>query len=212
MELVSKRKDDNRLTAITEQYLEDVFYTRTDNFERVTDRERQIQGIDTLFEIKGEKFICDEKSAVRYRHLKTFSFELSFINRRGELMEGWLTNPNLKTDSYLLFWIDSSKADTPTENVLNETADILTAQVALVRKKDLLNYLASLGWTKERLKQKAENIRNNPDDEVMGNVYKDGCKFTFSRQLAEQPINVLITRQKLGELSCANMSIKQLSE
>lgn len=203
----SRRKEDNIFSNITCEYLDDNFYNKDDvsNFERITDVNLQLLGIDTIFEINNEKFLCDEKSAVRYRNLKTFSFELSFIGRNGEIREGWLINENLKTNSYLLFYIDKSLSDTDKDLNLYNKEDIVSSEIILLRKEDIIKYLESIGWTLELLREKAKRIRTNPQKEYKGDIFYNGCKFSFSENLAEKPINVLLSRDKLRKLSIFNL-------
>ena len=48
--------------------------------------------------------------------------------------------------------------------------------------------------------KKMDNIRYNNDNN-MGNINENGCKFSYSQQLYEKPINVLISRNILRKIS-----------
>ena len=175
------RKEDEALSTRITEYLDESFYHEVGKeFERVNDRERQVKGVDVIFDIGDKHYVADEKAAVRYRNLKTFSLELSFVNKRGEVQDGWLISDKMENNSYVLIWVDEQDGK---ESVT----------IALVMKEKILRYLRDLGWTKDNLERKMSLIRNG-ESEYMGNIYRDGCKFSFSEQLVEKPINVLLSR------------------
>ena len=87
------RNEDERCSNIVSNFLDEHFYLKKcTNFQRIEDKNNQIKGIDTIFELNGNQYICDEKAAIRYvnKPLKTFSMELSFIDRSGCSHDGWL--------------------------------------------------------------------------------------------------------------------------
>lgn len=179
------RKEDVALSNNIYQFLDENFYT-TDNmsaFLRVLDKKRQIAGIDVIFTMDGKQYIADEKAAVRYRNLKTYSLELSFINRNNEVQDGWLIKEGQLNNSYVFVWVDK-----------DETTDRESVTLAVVTKEKLQKHLDSLGWTKENLRKKMNLIRESTGYVNMGNMYHDNCKFTYSQQLVEQPINILLPR------------------
>lgn len=183
------RNEDVALSDKIYSFLDETFYkTEATNFSRVTDKERQTKGIDTIFNIGDRAYVCDEKAAVRYRNLKTFSLELSFIDRNNEVKEGWLLDNEHINDSFLFVWID------------NYGGEADQVEVALVRKEAIIDYLSSLGWTENNLNIKQKLIRQGQST-YMGDIKKDGCKFTFSRQLVEQPINILLPRSTYERLA-----------
>lgn len=192
------RKQDEEMTDIVNGFLDEMFYARKcENFERVNDRERQVVGIDTIFDFNGNHYACDEKAAIRYinKNLKTFAFELSFLNRSGCLTDGWLLSDKKVNNSFLLVWIDKAKKD-----IIESSDDIEVAQLCLVRRDAILEHLDSLGWSIENLSRKDMEIRSG-EDCCLGDIYKDHVKFSYSRKLFEKPINVLLPREKLVEIS-----------
>ncbi len=191
------RKEDEKCSDIVSDFLDEHFYSKCETIERVNDKNRQIKGIDVIFTLDGKKFICDEKSAIRYvnKKLKTFSMELSFLDKGGNVHEGWLLDENKINDSFLFIWIDKAKKD-----ILSDKNDIQEIEYSLVYKRDIINYLESIGWDELRLIRKSELIREN-ENEYCGDLYKDGCRFVCSRFLYEKPVNVLIKREKLKKLS-----------
>lgn len=186
------RKDDEKCANIVAQFLKEQFYDKyTTNYRYVNEKDLQVQGIDTIFTLNDHEYHCDEKAAIRYcnRPLKTFSLELSFINRKGDIQDGWLLEEKKTNDSFLFVWLDKGKKD-----MIDSIDDIQELEYALVKKEKILEHLKTLGWTKERLVEKQERIRYN-SDESLGNLYKHGCKFSTSPHLVEQPINILLPRQ-----------------
>jgi hypothetical protein len=198
------RKGDERCSDIVSDFLNDNFYSKKCKFfERINDKERQIQGIDVIFELNGQKYVCDEKAAIRYvnKNLKTFSLELSFKDRGGNLHDGWLIDESKINDSFLFIWIDKAKHD-----ILMSKDDIKELEIALVNKKSIIEHLDSIGWGISQLIRKSELIREN-EHEYCGNLYEDGCKFVCSRFLYEKPVNVLLKRDTLKKISIYNERI-----
>lgn len=177
------RTEDVRLSDKVYEFLDKNFYsTEVTNFERVTDKLRQVSGIDVIFDIGDKHYIADEKAAVRYRNLKTYTLELSFINRNNEVQNGWLINEGQVNNSYVFVWLDKD------EYIGKESIT-----VAVIEKQRILDYLSKKGWTKENLIKKMNYIREGRET-YMGDIYQDGCKFIFSKHLVEQPINIQLPR------------------
>lgn len=198
------RKEDEKCSNIVSDFLDEHFYLKkTELFERINDKERQIQGIDVIFSLKNMKYICDEKAAIRYvnKNLRTFSLELSFRDRGGKLHSGWLIDETKINDSFLFIWIDKAKCD-----ILASKEDIQELEIALVSKKSIIEYLKSIGWEIPKLIKKSELIRED-ENEYCGNLYEDGCKFVCSRFLYEKPVNVLLKRDTLKKISVYNEKI-----
>lgn len=182
------REEDIKLSNNIYDFLDKTFYaTEVTNFERVNDKTRQVGGIDTIFEIDGKKYIADEKAAVRWRNLMTYSLELSFINKKGEVQDGWFIRDDLQNDSYVFVWIDEK-----------EGKEYIS--LVVVKKEKILEHLKTLGWTKESLRMKESLIRNGTPT-YMGRKEIDGYKFSFSKQLVEKPINIILPRSVYENLS-----------
>lgn len=202
------KSEDKKMSSIVSDFIRLNFYDKyTDNLEIVCDRERQVQGIDTIFSFEGREMYCDEKSAVRYRGIKTFSLELSFLNKYDDLTEGWFLSDNMKNDCYLFVWIDRSSSDTPDKKTITDISDITEAEIALVGKSNIRKYLERIGWTKEKIKEKERKIRME-GDRNFGNIFSDGCKFTFSEHLPEKPINILVPRRILRNIAMKDKIIR----
>lgn len=194
------RREEEKMTQIVSNFLEKYFYSNTNDYERVEDKERQLKGIDVIFNFKNKQYVCDEKAAIRYinKNLQTFAFELSFLGKNDKLIEGWLISERKVNNSFLCIWIDKADYD-----FIEDIDDIKEVEIALIDKQQLLNYLKQLGWNINKLHTKAEKLRNN-EKENCGNINKHGCKFSCSRYLPEQPVNVIVAREKLKEISDYN--------
>lgn len=191
------REYDEYCEKIMSDFLHEYFYKQLNpkTIERIIDKNRQIQGIDVILQIGDKIYTIDEKASIRYINLKTFALELSFIGKNGNVNTGWLLDENKINDYYLLVWINELKHD-----AIYNINSIKNVDVALVEKEKILNYLSTIGWNKEKLKIKNNNIRNNPY-EYMGNIKKYNCKFSYSKQLIEKPINILLPKETYIKLS-----------
>lgn len=198
------RDGDEKGEKIISNFLDEHFYFSCEDFHRVTDKIEQIKGVDTTFVKNGFQYVCDEKAALKYvnKNIQTFSMELSFLNSANELSIGWLLDTKKINNSFLFCWIDKA-----VKNVLSISDDILMMEIALVKRNAIVNYLSSIGWTLEKLFIKCEKIRNNPYEEC-GDLYNNEVKFSKSFHLQEKPINVLIKRKKLIEISDYNKILK----
>ena len=191
------REYDEHCEKIMSDFLHEYFYKQLNpkTIERIIDKNRQIQGIDVILQIDDKIYTIDEKASIRYINLKTFALELSFIGKNGNVNIGWLLDENKINDYYLLVWINELKHD-----AIYNINSIKNVDVALVEKEKILNYLSTIGWNKEKLKIKNNNIRNNPY-EYMGDIKKYNCKFSYSKQLIEKPINILLPKETYIKLS-----------
>lgn len=199
------RNTDEKCADYVSAFLDKYFYQqKCQSFERITDFKQQIKGVDVKFKFRNKHYICDEKAAIRYvnKNLNTFSFELNFINQKNILQNGWLIDENKINNSFLLIWINKAKYD-----ILTSVDDIMECQIALIKRKSVIQYLLERGWTLEKLMTKSQLIRTNVN-ENLGNINKYGIKFAWSKQLVEQPINILIPREELIKMSVYSSIIK----
>lgn len=200
---MTTREYDEHCEKVMGEFLDKYFYN--ENIEgtitRVKDRKLQVKGVDVVIDDGDVKFYIDEKAAIRYVGLKTFALELSFINRQGDVNTGWLLD-NTKINDYFLFvWINELNG---TE--IKDISSIKNVDVALVSKASIFRHLNSLGWSKNNLLEKDHRIRNN-DNEYMGNILKDKCKFSFSNHLVEKPINILLPKETYMEIADLSINI-----
>lgn len=203
MKINNREKDEFR-TNIINDFLDYNLYYKFNNVKRINDKENQIKGVDIIFDYNNENFICDEKAALNYanKNLQTFSFELSFINKRGLRQDGWLIDSKKINNSFLLIWINKSK-----KNFITELDDLQEIEIMLIRKIDILNFLFNCNINIEKIIEIDDEIR---DKKIVnyGNLYTNGYKFVYSEKFIEEPINLLISRNKLREISIYNEIIK----
>jgi hypothetical protein len=199
------REYDEHCERIMNSFLMKHFYEKyfNGNVERVTNKAQQVKGVDAIITDGEKKYLVDEKAAIRYVGLKTFALELSFFNRKGNLMTGWLLDDEKVNDHYLFVWINELND----KEIINEDS-IKDVDIALVSKESILNYLSSIGWNKDNLMIKDYQIRNE-ENTYMGNIRKNGCKFAYSEHLYEKPINILLPKEKYMEIAelAVNVSV-----
>lgn len=195
---MSIRDYDEHCERILSQFLDAYFYphlTTIQTYERISTKNLQVKGVDTIITcVDGAHFI-DEKAAVKYLNLETFALELSFLNRLGKLCTGWLLDKTKINDYFLFVWINKL-----THKKIIDISSIKDIDVALVKKENIINYLTTLGWTLDKLERKIQQIREQTNVN-MGNIKQYGCKFVYSQQLIEKPINILLPKQKYIELA-----------
>lgn len=202
------REYDEHCEKIVSQFLDEHFYKllpELENFERITDKQYQVKGVDVVINYKDRQVYVDEKAAVKYLKLKTFALELSFLNRFGKLQTGWFLDKKKINDYYLFVWINELTGDK-----IEDISSIKEVDVALVKKEKLYNHLETLGWTLDKLKVKDKQIRKQ-SNVYMGNIKKYGCKFSYSEQLKEKPINILLPKTSYIELADVYKNIKKHS-
>lgn len=189
---MSVREYDEHCEKVMAQFLDEHFYKKIGYTwrERVTDRERQVKGLDVILKRDGKVYNIDEKAAIRYTNgLNTFALELSFLNRKGNRVDGWLIDEKKVNDYFVFVWINKIEGE-HIENV----DSFKEVEVALVSKEKIMIYLESLGWDVDKLLIKDERIRDGIDDNL-GDIRKNGCKFSYSERLFEKPINILLPKQ-----------------
>lgn len=205
----STRKEDNRLVEVVNSYLDNVAYPQTNHLRfttRVTDAAQQQAGSDLVVDIDGMKLTCDEKAAVKYigKQLPTFSLELGFMDNSYHQQHhiGWLIDPKHTNDLFSFVWLPQA-----TRPDIQSPSDIIQCDIALVRKLDIMNYLESLGWTANALAKKEWCIRTGQGKTELGNLRENGLKFTISRFLHEQPVNVILMKETYMKMAIGRYSI-----
>lgn len=189
---MSVREYDEHCEKVMAQFLDEHFYKKIGYTwrERVTDRERQVKGLDVILKRDGKVYNIDEKAAIRYTNgLKTFALELSFLNRKGNRVDGWLIDEKKVNDYFVFVWINKIEGE-----LIENVESFKEVEVALVSKEKIMIYLESLGWDVDKLLIKDERIRDGIDDNL-GDIKKNGCKFSYSERLFEKPINILLPKQ-----------------
>ena len=189
---MSVREYDEHCEKVMAQFLDEHFYKKIGYTwrERVTDRKRQVKGLDVILKRDGKVYNIDEKAAIRYTNgLNTFALELSFLNRKGNRVDGWLIDEKKVNDYFVFVWINKIEGE-----LIENVDSFKEVEVALVSKEKIMIYLESLGWDVDKLLIKDERIRDGIDDNL-GDIRKNGCKFSYSERLFEKPINILLPKQ-----------------
>ena len=190
---------DSHRESVVAEYLDYHMYPKHfQSTNRVNDKERQLAGIDlfaTHKEIQGEMKI-DEKAATSWAHkmdLKTFAFELHWMLGNEE-MGGWfIDKEQLKeTTHWMCVW--PRTAGEP----LNRVEDIVRAEAALISVRVLRRWVRKKASSSSQfLEDVIERLRNGTEDELLW----AGLRIRISRNLPEQPINLLMPRETLRDLS-----------
>ena len=192
-----------QVERIIARYLDEHLYNnatftkhlRTDNLSE------QLKGSDIVLSnpsLNLENVVVDEKAITHYltEQIPTFALELSFIARNGSLMEGWFTDTDKVTDYYLFAW---PLADKEWDI---ELSNIKHVDYALVKRSKIIEWLSNQGFPIEKLREKAEIIRNTvTENGPIDKVYGKDFWFFMSERLAECPINVIIKRSVYEKLA-----------
>jgi hypothetical protein len=209
------RKEDVRLADLISEFLDKHFYPKyVTNFERVTDKKRQCEGIDVIFDINGSHYLCDEKNGGSRinTNLRTFSLELSFIDRSGIRRTGWLMNEHNINDSYLFIWTDKADSVKPVS-----VDEIHRVEVALVKKNKIKEYLRNVaGLDDTSIRTMDECIVNRPHEMGHALISENSGKRKYSisgvtvchsTQLYEQPLNIILPREVYRKIADLNVVI-----
>lgn len=208
---VSRRTTDMNAESELARFLDENLYAKLlaeGNFcsiERMTEKEQQLQGIDVVVKTQSSVGYIDEKAQLYYinKDIPTFAFELQFL-KNGQVIEGWFLNDDLKTDHYLLIWPFASVTDV----TMLKKEDFIKLDALMVSKKKLRETLASLGFDKATLVQKAAELRRT---RTYGKV-PTGTQGIYyyasdSSKYVEAPINIVISKARLIALADARYVI-----
>ena len=203
----SRRTNDlaaeSQLAVFLDKYLYADFPTKASfsEIKRIYDKDEQLQGVDVEFRgTDGHIYYVDEKAQLYYlnQNLPTFAFEILF--KRGyEDTIGWLCNPSLKTDLYMLIWPFASQ-----DTCYGITWDRFTKLDCLLVSKDkILRMLANYGLTVDRMQQDAMNIRANGQT---GKIPIHGLRGIYyyasnSSRYQEAPINIVVAKPLLMNIA-----------
>lgn len=203
----SKRKDDMNIEREVAGFTDKYLYPKLKlNITRTDSKQEQLQGYDFIVDVGDKKWYVDEKAAIHFANIRldSFALEVSSLNNSNGL--GWLLDDSKKTTHFVFLWID--KADIPklpTEYKYDYTKitsdNIKQIHYALVKKRNLLNYLNAIGWDKETINRQAAIIRLR--DELKSNQWvnmrgdnkkSSEVKFYYSKHLKEKPIGIMLHR------------------
>lgn len=200
--LETTRKKDSIVEKEINAFNDKHLYGNTIKFQRETSREKQLCGVDGYITVESENIFnapCDEKASGQYvnRPIPTFLMELSQITMKGEEVDGWFLGEN-DTEYYMLMYVWAEVPQTiESKNLKAEWGlinqdNLSLTEYFLVKKQDIMDYLESCGFNKNRLKEGVKYLRNNTDQKKVKTKY--GFDFVISRQLKECPVNLCIRR------------------
>lgn len=200
------REYDESKERVLMEFLDSNFYGKyVEDFERCSDKVEQVNGIDVKFSLGNVKNIkVDEKAQTSYvnKNLPTYAFELSFLNRKGDIHTGWFIDDTKETEYYFLMWITAKEEDFKLE-------DIICVEGLLVKRYWLHKYLEDNGLSIQEMKNKDEELRKGKlGGRCVINDNKDFYMY-YSDTLNEKPVNVVIRKEVLEELAYRKVMIYQ---
>ncbi len=206
--------------------VEFLYPRRNDDYDFKKDN----SGIDAI--VSSEKIFGDStpknvdfKSATSWvansnqAGLRTFAFELSFLNRSREFCDGWLFGDKYsETEYYSLQWL--WKRDDFLRGRIESISDIGKAESLLVAKKDVQEYARNLNITPNNYRHISQWLFDFPSgvnidyydtgrrvaiSEKKSEYFlipdKKNPRITCSKYLAEAPVNLLIPKEDLIEMT-----------
>jgi len=156
---------------------------------RNEDKNNQVAGADVSALEGGYSVTIDEKAAMDYinENLKTFNLELSYF-KNGQMRLGWYLDASKHSDVYLIITnIESDKLASP-KSIKFE--NIRACEVLYVKKRDVKEYMNSMGFTDDFLHQWNTYYLNNPS--FTSKFFEDGSKIIASTKKAERPLLFLL--------------------
>ena len=204
-EYQKRRKRDVERTQIIEQFMDGIYAKNGYNAERITEVYLQKKGVDLIHMEGSEKRRVDEKYAINYynKDLYTFSFEVYSKNNPGGV--GWLLSDNMITDDYAVLWF---RAD-------DDFTRITKYDMCIIEKEAILDLVYEAGFddglVDDFLRYWEYIYKLRPDDhyyEQTRNGVKRryyeldfGLKLCQSVGFSEQPINIIIPKEKLIKIA-----------
>ena len=192
---MSLRNSDTSAENAVAGFLDRYFYPRyTRNVTRYTDYDTQMSGVDVRFDYDQlTNMLVDEKTVAHYvnKDIPTFAFEVNFLLRNGEVVEGWFFDEAKRTQYYLLSWIWASRERGFT------TDDIKKLDILIIERRAIREMLADYGVTEEVALERARQLRENGEAGVHDRISGRPFYYYYTTHLVEHPINIVIRKEKL---------------
>lgn len=208
------RQTDNRVEKEIAKFLDKNLYPTLpfNRFTRIVEKSEQLKGKDVVFssEFLGiSNGVIDEKCTAHYvnKNIPTFAFELSFLLDDNTEVNGWLIDENKETEYYLLLWPKAKVEDESATAPYFTSNDIEQIDYILVKRENIILFLHSKGFDKNRLASASRYYRDNVHDIQYQNQLKQkykekvGFYFMITRNLPETPVNVIIYRKDLEKIA-----------
>ena len=190
-------RDSNRESIVAE-FLDKFFYSENfRSFERIYSRKEQLAGIDVIvISNNNEKMIIDEKAATSWAHreIQTFAFEISFLLDSKEI-PGWFLNGTnrYRNTHWLCVWPRTNSKE------IKELSDICSAEIVLINCKKVRRWMRNMASKEQKSLESIEKRLRN--EKNINQIYWSGLRVMISRNLPEQPINILIPKEILKIIS-----------
>ncbi len=188
-------------------------------FERKTERQSQLNGIDVEIIAGGRRFLIDEKASFYYSNamIPTFAFEIDSIQKgHMEPVEGWFLNNSLATEYYMLIWpnikCEKKGKQWVRKDIGNLSSfDFTIVEAMLVEKHELLIEVEKRGLNRDYLITYAKKLRNNmkSSNDTFSEEVADDIKIMYSGQLAEKPINAVVRKEVIKKVAKATYLISE---
>lgn len=184
---MNQRQQDCLVEQQTSKVLDQYYTNHGIKFERVTDKERQIKGIDLiLFGKSGKSIKIDEKA--KYKGLQkegaqlpSYSFEVTRLCADGNRRIGWFINKKIETDFYCYAFpkLDNGTIKPKMQVDLFSKKDI----IAIIEQETTLDYIEQAALMMDIKGTKLVKFKNFA-------LYK-----TPAYRLPEEPINIVMSRE-----------------
>lgn len=219
-ELKSTRAKDSELEKAMQRHYNLIYRINNLGYKRCDEKSLQLVGQDLTIATKNGQHIVDEKCATSYwnKPLNTFAMELSFdmCDKQsgepiGKRYDGWFINPNITTTLYSLGYVSADNEEDLHKGRLS------SFECILIKKQAIADYLKDT-FKVESIWEIEDRFIDAIEDEH-GNAYRNGkggwawivnddIKLVRSDNLAEKPINIVISKNVLGSLSDLHCKIE----
>ncbi len=194
-----KRMIDDLIEKNIATFLDNYFWKKFPNgFTRQTDKKYQFAGIDISLNTKNNLSVHFDEKAKIYGCLNSVyqypGFEISLVNRAQQIQDGWFCQ-NLSTDYYSYVGVF---ANTNNVNDLSSSNMISACDVLWIKKQEVLEYVEQTISLTD-LKNDAAQLRDDSEYMQKNRKRYTGAGFwlTYSGQLYEKPVNLVIPRKIL---------------
>ena len=197
----STRSKDQISTAAIDAFMSRFFFRKEyGQHEIVTDRERQLKGIDVI--VGNMNIDCKAMSAPGYINnpVPTFAQEIwSYSSNTNCYYEGWFINQSLETTHYMYIWIP--EADVPKGGYITDSRQIKRLEVMIVDSTALHNMIYGYA-NRERIRDYGwRMIERKINEKVVLPEFSSlrglAPWFRRSGQLQEGPVNLIIPKKLL---------------
>lgn len=181
---------------ILSKFLDKVYAIEGLETERIIDLILQKRGIDIIL-MQGDKEVpTDEKAQLSYlnKSLPTFALEINYYKNH-VLLPGWLFDKNKTNIAYAFIFSINLKDG---KEILTHENDISSCEIVWVYSERLIEALNGLNFTHEFCLNESHKLRSNPF--IFKIDYPNGNRMMISRQLAEEPVNLIVRKQFLIDI------------